>query len=133
MKNKKRLISLPRLKDKAWDLISLHVRQKGARGDYNQCYTCYQWKEWKYEMDCGHYLHGKLDYDLDNLKPQCQRCNHFLRGNLGSYAEHLIRDYGQDFIDRLRVKAQLKGNLYSRQELNEIIEKYGFISNTRNH
>lgn len=124
MKKTKRLISLPKLKQKAWKLISLYVRQKGARGEYNQCYTCYEWKNWKYEIDCGHYLHGKLDYDLDNLKPQCVHCNHFKSGNLGAYAEHLIRDYGQDWVDQLRGKAQLKGNYYTRQELNEIIKKY---------
>jgi hypothetical protein len=79
---------------------------------------------WK-KSQCGHYLHNKLDFDLRNLKPKCLRCNYFLSGNLGIYGERLVKDYGQDWIDQLRAKAQVKGNYYTRQELNEIIKKYG--------
>lgn len=121
---KKKLVSLPKLKKKAWKLISLYVRSNGSQEGFNECFTCYKWCSWKYDLQAGHYIHGKLDFDLRNLKPQCVQCNHYKSGNLGVYAERLLKEYGQNWIDQLRAKAQVKGNYYTRIELNEIIEKY---------
>lgn len=128
IKTRKKLISLPKLKDKAWKLISIHVRY-GGKGinhfELQQCYTCPAWHDPR-EMDCGHYIHGKLDYDLRNLKPQCKKCNNkaWGGGKLDVYAERLIREYGLEWVEKLRKDAQEKGNYYTRLELNEIIEKY---------
>ena len=112
------------LRKKAWKLISIYVRSKNTnwRG-YANCFTCLKTDLWK-NLQCGHYIHNKLDFDERNLKPQCQRCNHFLRGNLGAYAERLIGLYGRKWMEKLRKDAQKKGNLYSRKELIEIIERY---------
>lgn len=123
----KKLIPLPKLKKKAWKLISIYVR-KGASDwkGYTACYTCYIQKPWQ-ELDCGHFIHNKLDYDLRNLKAQCRRCNHFLRGNLGVYAENLVRTYGLEWLEELRKYSYEKGNNYTRQELEEVIQKYGKV------
>lgn len=112
------------LKEDAWKLISKYIRLRNAdwRG-LAQCYTCKILKIWT-ELDCGHYIHNKGDFNENNLKPQCSRCNRFLNGNLGVYAENLIKDYGADFVNKLRKEVEKKGNRYTRQELIEIITYY---------
>ena len=120
----KRIISLKTLKDTAWRLISVYVRSLGAKGDLNQCYTCLKWFNWKTQMDCGHYIHDRLDYELNNLKAQCKRCNHYLRGNLGIYGERLISEIGAEAVKEMRLYSFKKGNNYTRTELQEIISKY---------
>lgn len=124
---KKKLITLPKLKKKAWKLISIYVRYggKGSALELQQCYTCFTWHDPK-EMDCGHYIHGKLDFDLRNLKPQCKKCNNkaWGGGRLDIYAERLIKENGIDWLVTLRKDAQIKGNYYTRIELNEILERF---------
>ena len=93
-KIKKHIKSLKVLKDEAWAKISVYVRSLGAKGEWNQCYTCLCWFKWKTQMDCGHYIHNRLDYELNNLKPQCKRCNKWLHGNLAIYGERLIEEIG---------------------------------------
>ena len=120
----KKIISLPKLKKKAWTLISLWVRSNGSKNEFNQCYTCLKWFDWKYDMNAGHYIHNKLDFDLNNLKPQCIQCNHYKSGNLGVYGERLIRENSPIWLEQLRAKAQIKGNNYSREEVEAVINKY---------
>ena len=121
---KPKLKSLKKLKDEAWRLISIFVRSLNARGEYQQCYTCLGWFKWKTQMDCGHYIHNRLDYELNNLKPQCKRCNKWLRGNLGEYGERLIQEIGLEAVKEMRLYSFKKGNNYTRNELEAIIKKY---------
>lgn len=111
------------LMKKAWKLMSELVRRGASdwRG-YAECYTCRQVKQWK-ELDCGHYIHNKLDFDQRNLKPQCTYCNKYISGNLGKYAERLIEENGEKWLRQLRKDADLKGNNYKMQELRDIIEE----------
>lgn len=113
--------SLAALKKKAWSLMSIYVRSKDAdwRG-FNNCYTCGITKHWK-ELQAGHYIHNKLDFNSDNLKPQCARCNKWLSGNLDHYAEHLLADYGTEWLKQLRQSANTKGNNYNILEVQVII------------
>lgn len=121
----KKLITLPKLKKKVWKLISKHIRYKGANSfGMQQCYTCTKWFEPK-DMDCGHYIHNKLDFDERNLKPQCVRCNKWLHGNLNNYAKRLILENGAEWLEQLERDAIAKGNKYTRIELNELLNKYG--------
>lgn len=123
---KKKLILLPKLKKKAWKLISIYVRSKGASEEWQECFTCYRTFDWRTEMDCGHYIHGKLDFDLRNLKPQCKKCNNkaWGGGRLDVYAERLIKENGLEWLTQLRKDGQIKGNYYTRLELNEVIKRY---------
>lgn len=125
IKARQKLVPLKKLKKEAWRLTSIYGRSKDAdwRG-YVSCYTCGVSKHWR-QMDCGHYIHGHLDYDMRNLKPQCRNCNNKLwgGGRLDRYAEHLIKDYGVDWLTKLRKDAQTKGNNYSRHELDAIIRR----------
>ena len=94
------------LNNKAWKLMSEWVRRKDSdwRG-YNNCFTCGKKLHWK-ELQAGHFIHGKLDYDDRNLKPQCGRpCNLDLSGNLRIYSRKLIGEYGLDWLDKLELDA----------------------------
>ena len=123
-KIKKHTKSLKALKDEAWTKISVYVRSLGANGEWNQCYTCLGWFKWKTQMDCSHYIHNRLDYELNNLKACCKRCNKWLHGNLAIYGERLIKEIGLKKVEKMRKYSFKKGNNYSRSELNGIISKY---------
>ena len=66
-------------------------------------------------MQAGHYIHKDcLDYDDVNIHCQCARCNKWLSGNLGVYAERLIAEYGEAVIAELR--ESLGANLLSKED-----------------
>ena len=76
-------------------------------------------------MNAGHYIHNKLDYDEMNVNVQCVRCNKWLSGNLGKYAEKLIEKHGMEKIQELRQRASLVVyEKYSLGELESIYSKY---------
>lgn len=110
-----------RLFKKANKLFSIAIRKDGTTEDLQICYTCKIIDYWK-NFHAGHFIHGKLDFDKRNRRPQCPRCNTFLHGNLGVYAERLIEE-GID-LKQLRRDAEEKGNAYSIAELKEIIAKF---------
>jgi len=129
MKTKrKRLISLKNLKKKCWKLTSELVRKSSADSftGLGVCFTCEKVVPWR-ELQAGHYIHNKLDFDLRNLKAQCQFCNHYRRGELGIYGEKLNKIYGQAWIDQLRKDARERGNDYKRSEIMEIMERYQIL------
>jgi len=70
-------------------------------------------------MQAGHFIHGKLDFDERNIRVQCVKCNMYLSGNLGAYAERLIRENGLEWIEQLRNDAG-KHTVYKEQELKEL-------------
>ena len=123
-KIKKKAKGLTWWKGKAWQAISIFVRSLNAKGEYQQCYTCLGWFKWKTQMDCGHYIHGRLDYELNNLKPQCKRCNKWLRGNIGVYGERLIKEIGPEEVEKMRLYSFKKGNNYTITECKEVIKTY---------
>ena len=108
----------------AWRLQSTWLRRSSTNANGQaQCYTCYRWFDW-HDLQAGHYIHGALDFDLDNLKPQCPHCNHHLHGNLGAYAEHLTRNYGLAWLMTLRQTAAQVKNGYKRADLEASISRY---------
>jgi hypothetical protein len=116
--------------DKAWKVWSIFIRQSFAdnRG-YCTCYTCEAVKHWK-EMQAGHYHHGALDFDKRNIHPQCIRCNKWLSGNLGIYAEKLTKELGLKGMKKLRRDSEKIGKP-TLKELEKIITKYGGQNNTK--
>ncbi|MDD5014632.1 MAG: recombination protein NinG [Atribacterota bacterium] len=112
-------MSLTRLHKKAWDLQSKAIRQ-----EEKLCYTCGAKGDWR-EAQLGHFRHGKnMDFIRENVHRQCVRCNKFLHGNLGKYAEVLEENYGYGIVQRLNKIADTKRD-YKRKEIEEIIQKYG--------
>ena len=117
-------ISLKVLRKKSWDLISLFVRKSSADGNgIVRCYTCDK-PHYYTDMDCGHYIHRDcLDYEPDNLKPQCNFCNRCKHGNLGIFAEKLIKEIGEKRVEALRQKSN-EVKKFIIIELQDLIAKY---------
>ena len=111
-------MSLTRLHKKAWDLQSKAIRQ-----EEKCCYTCGATGDWK-DAQLGHFRHGKnMDFIRKNVHRQDVRCNKYLSGNLGKYAEALEKQYGYGIIQELNHLAD-QNKIWKRQELLEIIKKY---------
>mgnify|MGYP001392115687 CR=1 FL=1 len=90
------------LHKKAWKIQSEYIRRL-ANG---VCFTCGEKRHWK-EQQAGHYIHKDcLDFDSINIHCQCVRCNKWLHGNSGVYAERLIAEYGEQAVAELRVRAE---------------------------
>jgi hypothetical protein len=123
-RKRKKQQSLRLLKRKVWKLVSTYVRLSRAdKHGIVQCYTCTRKLHWQ-KMHCGHYRHNVLDYNLNNLKPQCPSCNLFRRGNLAEYTLRLIKDNGSDFLFKLAATAKRKKNEYTRSELELLASRY---------
>ena len=115
---------LKSLNNRCWKLMSELVRRTGAdwRG-FNSCFTCDKVMHWK-DLQGGHRHHGKLDYDLRNIKPQCQTCNAQPNqggksGNLGEYERRLIKKHGMKWSDQLLLDSNTKPP-YTITELEQI-------------
>jgi hypothetical protein len=71
-------------------------------------------------------------YDERNVHCQCYNCNEWLEGNRLEYNDYMLRMFGQDVIDELRLKDKLPrphkideyGIMY-REKLKELKKKYG--------
>ncbi len=114
--------ALKSLRKKAWKLQSEYIRKY----ENYICFTCGA-KVTKTTSQAGHYIHGCLDFDSINIHCQCVRCNKWLHGNSGKYAERLIADYGEEAVIRLRqreVEAKSKGEKYTIEELEHWIKMY---------
>jgi L-ribulose-5-phosphate 3-epimerase UlaE len=73
-------------------------------------------------MHCGHYFHGKLDFDYKrNLRAQCVACNRHKSGNLANYAIKLAKELGVDGLQQL--KADAYSVEYTNEDLERIIEE----------
>lgn len=110
------------LRKKMWKLMSEYVRKR----DKYICFTCSA-QLTKATSQAGHYIHKDcLDYDEININCQCVRCNKWLSGNLGIYAERLIAKYGEEEVNLLRVKSQQIKKLkkWTISELEEMIDTY---------
>lgn len=113
--SKKTLVE--RLHHKLWPLFSSYVRQK-AKG---KCFCCGSIHHWK-ECDASHFIHRRLDYSDRNIQCCCRKCNRFLHGNLGRYAEELIRTYGGNVLMELRQESA-KIKKWEPWELEAIIKE----------
>jgi hypothetical protein len=110
------------LHKKAWKLISDYVRQQGADSEgYNNCYTCGKREYWNV-LQCGHFFHGKLDFDLRNLRPQCPACNMYKSGDLANYAVKLMTELGVEGMEQLKLDSNTI--MYTNDDLEAVIEKY---------
>ena len=117
--------TLKKLNNKAWKLMSEWIRRRAAdwRG-FVMCVTCSKSFIWDSgQIHAGHWIHDKLDYDERNVHPQCRKCNYKYNKNVNTmYAIFMAKTYGAKGMAKIRRDADTKGNLYTYQELNEIIE-----------
>lgn len=121
-----RKLPINRLKKKAWKVTSNHVRKNAADKDgLVACVTCGARNHWK-NMHAGHYIHGHSKPTflvVENVHPQCVRCNHFLSGNLLEYNDFMLKKYGQGKVEELR-KLSKQVIKYDRSYYELIIEMY---------
>jgi hypothetical protein len=116
--------STKKLRKKLWDLISLYVR-KNASNEHGIafCYTCGRPHHYT-DLDCGHYIHKDcLDFEINNLRPQCTFCNRRKHGNSGIFAEKLIAEIGEEEVSLLRQKSQ-QIKKFTVEELETLIDTY---------
>lgn len=107
-------------------VFSIWVRSKDA--DHTgqiDCYTCGVSKDWKYEIDAGHFQsRGKYAtrWHEDNVKPQCKRCNGFRGGEQYQFALRL----GTDLADELVYLSNQQAR-FTNEELLEKIKHYTIL------
>jgi hypothetical protein len=84
-------------------------------------------------FDAGHYkpegLCKAVQFDLTNVNCQCRACNRYDRGNLGLYAEALIKKYDIDEFNAL-IERSRKTKSWTEKELLTLIMAIG---NPKNH
>ena len=104
---KKKPISISKLKKKLWEECKRLVRKNQQRNDglWN-CYTCDKLIDEPFKAHTSHFIPSAscgayLRYDLRNLKVCCYHCNINLGGNGSEFYRRLVRDYGQDYVDKI--------------------------------
>jgi hypothetical protein len=117
---------LPKLKLKAWRLLSECVRREAANADgYVYCYTCDRPLPWK-EAQAGHGIGGRTGatlLDESIIRPQCYRCNVPMRGEYGLFAVRLDAENGTGWYER-KVLESRAVKKWSRTDLDAKIEEY---------
>ena len=96
-KAKKEKLSV--LKKKLDTEFSQFIRHR----DHGKCYTCGTIKH-ESEMQAGHYISRTclaLRWDEVNVHCQCFSCNCMKHGDLITYRENLIRQYGPEIVEGL--------------------------------
>ena len=116
----RKTITLPQLKAKAQTTFNKFIRERDKELG---CISCGN------KIDhAGHYFssghYSALSFDEDNVHGQCLKCNNFLHGNLINYRMGLVDRYGDKFVIKLESKSKNKLYKYSREELQDIINKY---------
>lgn len=109
-----------KLLDKAVETFNAWIRERDKKRLGGRCYTC-----GGIGSEAGHWRHNnnatRFNELLVNL--QCTKCNRYLSGNLNAYTLRLIKEHGQELIDKLW-KESHQTKTFARTELKEIIVKY---------
>ena len=90
------------LRNKTWELCKAIIRKKYG----NLCYTCGKGPLAGAGWQTGHFIPRStcgllLRYKLENLRPQCYRCNIDLSGNGAVFYRKLVEVEGQQYVDTL--------------------------------
>jgi hypothetical protein len=84
------------------------------------CFTCGKKCEIK-KCDAGHFVqvggHIIVFFERKNVHVQCDRCNHWLSGNLLIYNDKMIEKYGEEEVKELRRRGNEYCNGYTKEEL----------------
>ena len=91
--------------------LSKFVRSSLAdEAGYVACITCGQSKNWKYEMDCGHFQSRAKystrwlfdpDNGMVNVMPQCKRCNMSNGGHQYLFGQRLDYFFGKGTAQKM--------------------------------
>ena len=102
-------VSTGKLRERALALFQKLRRIEEANEDgYVYCISCGKLMHWK-EAQGGHYIpraNRATELGHDNVWPQCQQCNGYLKGNPINYRYRLVRKIGEDRVKRIEHLAQ---------------------------
>lgn len=108
------------LKRKTWDWMSKYIRLRDSiayckeveiplDSGVGRCCTCGKIIPWK-QADAGHFISrgsggaSGVYFDERNSNFQCRSCNRFNQGSAQEYNDFMLKKYGQDVIDELRMR-----------------------------
>jgi hypothetical protein len=105
------------LKKKAWRVFSKWIRERDKK-----CVSCNK----GLAENAGHFWHGVLDFDEENINGQCVHCNKWLSGNLAPYSIYLIKKLGIKKFRQLDLRhtRAIGGEYKTDKQYLDIIEKY---------
>ena len=123
---------LSKAKKKLWPLVAKLAKD----GDNWTCFTCGAKGEGKF-IHAGHFIsrnHQSTYYDLRNIHAQCINCNFWKGGELGIYAQKLIKLLGIKGFDNL-VETGQKQKRWELNQINKLIEsaKKGYYAYTQTY
>jgi 5-methylcytosine-specific restriction endonuclease McrA len=88
-------------------VFSEYIRRRDSDSNgYGRCISCGKIIHWK-DADAGHFCnraHMSLRYDEKNVNLQCRHCNRFREGEMLGYSEGLVKKYGPEVLDYLKIK-----------------------------
>lgn len=112
-----------KLIEKLDKIFSLYIRFR----DNGVCYTCGKRGDIK-NMQAGHYVSRScyaLRWDETNVHCQCYSCNVCKHGDLITYRERLIEDYGDATVEQIEAQRHdtVKWTIDELQELYDYYQK----------
>ena len=117
--------TVSKAKKKADITFSRYVREAANTKLGVECYTCGNYFPVKH-IQCGHFVPRSFNitrFNLMNCHPQCVGCNIFKKGDLITYRERLVEEYGED---KVKILEQMRHDIkqFKVYELIEIEQKY---------
>lgn len=117
----KKPTTLPKLLEKAQKVFNAYIR---SRDEGLPCISCGKYNT----LQAGHYVPQKggsyLRFHEWNVNGECQGCNGFDQFHLIGYRRNLVNKIGEDAVKWLEENRHTVKK-WTRQELEQIIEKYG--------
>jgi hypothetical protein len=120
-------------KKKAWEQFSKYVRIRDAlrtTGDIRQLVCCSCGKLYPaFGVGCaqgGHFIPGRGNsvlFEEHGVHGQCYNCNMRMNGNWVGYYRFMLKQYGQEEIDRLMFQSR-QPRKYTAFDLEELRDEY---------
>lgn len=121
LKSPKKELTIAQLKKKAQTVVNAFIRE---RDEDDVCISCGKPKI----LQAGHLFNVKnysaLRYDVDNINGECAFCNAFNESHCVWYSINLRNKIGDERFNALLNKSLTPKKDWTREELNDIIEKY---------
>ena len=129
-KKSKKLVSISKLKAKAWKVFSEWIRRKDADLDGNVvCVCCGKRGFWR-SFQASHLVPGRklgILFDERGVYPCCVGCNIFKHGNYREFDAFIDEKFGElyriNLVEDLRRKSK-QPTKWSRDQFEEVIECY---------
>ena len=114
-------------------IFSLYIRQRYAKNEIAECFTCGKKDHYK-KLQCGHFQSRKYystRWDETNCQVQCAGCNVFKYGEQFVFGVNLNKKFGEGTAELLYYKSK-QLTKYSTPDLEDLINKYNMLINDLN-